>query len=180
MTESRRTPFDDLDPLSVLTTAQVAARLGVDARSVRRAIDRGDLPASRACGLRVLTADAADWWRASAVRRAEPSSPAAAGIMPAPRRTSRRAQRDRLPLPPRGGSRRARSPQRFRADAIAERRHAAGRDRAAIVNAIACEAEVAIPVGPGVPRESSRDDSRVPTNRFTHRQRRVHLTATAC
>jgi hypothetical protein len=56
---------EDLDPTAVLRPADIAERLGVDARSVRRAIGRRELTASRACGLRVLAADAAAWWAAS-------------------------------------------------------------------------------------------------------------------
>lgn len=106
MPESRRTPFDDLDPLSVLTTAEIASRLEVDPRSVRRAIERGDLPASRACGVRVLAADAADWWRASAVRRREsPPRGTETAPMSASQRSRRPARTATLSLPPRGGSR---------------------------------------------------------------------------
>jgi hypothetical protein len=92
-----RTPFDDLDESAVLTPQDVAERLRVDARSVRRAIARGELVASRPCGLRILAGDAAAWWRGRVVD-AEPS-PAAAPR----RRTSRRFAKapERLPLPPR-------------------------------------------------------------------------------
>jgi hypothetical protein len=51
----------------------VADRLEVDPLSVRRAISRGDLPASRGCGIRVLAGDAAAWWRARSV--APPAPP---------------------------------------------------------------------------------------------------------
>jgi hypothetical protein len=67
MTDPRRTPFDDLDPAAVLTAAEVAARIRVEAHSVRRAIRRGEMRASRTCGVRVLAADAVEWWRARAV-----------------------------------------------------------------------------------------------------------------
>jgi len=50
----RPTPFDDLEPFAVLTAQAIAERLGVDPRSVRRAIARGELVASRTCGIRVL------------------------------------------------------------------------------------------------------------------------------
>ena len=56
------TPLDDLEPTAVLT-AEVAGRIRVYARSVRRAVARGDLTACRACGLRILAYDAAEWWR---------------------------------------------------------------------------------------------------------------------
>src|SRR5689334_22799623 len=102
----RPTPFDDLDPAHVMRVKDVAARLHVDARSVRRAIVRGDLVASRACGLRILAADAADWWRRKTVG-AEPASdteePIAREIpRRSPARRTRRQGRRRLPLPPRG------------------------------------------------------------------------------
>jgi hypothetical protein len=42
------TPFDDLDARDVLRPKDIAERLRVDPRSVRRAIGRGELPASRA------------------------------------------------------------------------------------------------------------------------------------
>jgi hypothetical protein len=105
MSELHRTPFDDLDPLSVLTTADIAARLDVDARSVRRAIERGDLPASRACGLRVLAADAADWWTAAAVQRRAPARARPATPASTLRRPTRPVRSEKLALPPRGGSR---------------------------------------------------------------------------
>jgi len=44
------TPFDDLEPAAVLTAVEVAERIRFDARSVRRAVARSDLTASRACG----------------------------------------------------------------------------------------------------------------------------------
>jgi hypothetical protein len=103
-----RTPFDDLDDSAVLTPKDIADRLRVDPRSVRRAIARGELVASRTCGLRVLAADAAAWWRGQLVG-------AAAGFAevgsrgarrPAPsRRPSERfgTSPERLPLPPRAG-----------------------------------------------------------------------------
>jgi hypothetical protein len=53
------TTFDDLDAWSVLRPQEIADRWRVDVRSVRRAIAAGVLPASRACGVRVLAADAA-------------------------------------------------------------------------------------------------------------------------
>jgi len=71
MAPSCETPFDDLEPFAVLRAEEVAARLGVTGRSVRRAIARGELKASRACGLRVLAADAAAWWTAGLVMRSE-------------------------------------------------------------------------------------------------------------
>jgi hypothetical protein len=54
MSEAPKTPFDELDPHDVLTPAQVAQRVHIDARSIRRAISRGQLAASRVAGLRVL------------------------------------------------------------------------------------------------------------------------------
>jgi len=63
----RPTPFDDLEPFAVLTAQAIAERLGVDPRSVRRAIARGELVASRTCGIRVLACDAAAWWQARTV-----------------------------------------------------------------------------------------------------------------
>jgi hypothetical protein len=72
MAPSYETPFDDLEPLAVLAAEEIARRLGITARSVRGAIARGELKASKACGLRVLAADAAAWWRAKAVVRVEP------------------------------------------------------------------------------------------------------------
>lgn len=103
-----RTPFDDLDDGHVLTPKDIAERLRVDPRSVRRAIDRGDLAASRACGLRVLACDAAAWWTAKTVNAtpgATADSPPAvvAPVKPARRSTNRfaRSTGERLPLPPR-------------------------------------------------------------------------------
>jgi hypothetical protein len=52
MTMSAPTSFDDLDPFAVLRAKDIAERSHVDQRSVR-AIARGELPASRARGLRV-------------------------------------------------------------------------------------------------------------------------------
>ncbi len=92
-----RTPFDDLDESAVLTPQDIADRLRVDARSVRRAISRGELVASRACGLRVLAGDAAEWWRGKLVT-------ATVEAASSPRRRSpRRFEKspERLPLPPR-------------------------------------------------------------------------------
>jgi hypothetical protein len=101
------TPFDDLDAWSVLRPQEIADRLRVDVRSVRRAIAAGALPASRACGLRVLAADAASWWRASAVsgtsrQPAPPAGRPAIGRAEAGRSRVQRARGTRLPLPPRG------------------------------------------------------------------------------
>jgi hypothetical protein len=101
-----RTPFDDLDPSAVLTAAEVAERIRVDPRSVRRAAARGDLPASRVCGLRILASDAVAWWRSHARSPAgddrsvdaAPSKPVAR-----PRRRRDRRPPGRLPLPPRAG-----------------------------------------------------------------------------
>src|SRR4051794_11734084 len=101
------TPFDDLEAHAVLRPKEIAERPHVDARSVRRAIARGDLPASRACGLRVLAEDAAAWWRSRAVvppeapveRTPAPSS----RVIAPPARRRRVASGARLPLPPRGG-----------------------------------------------------------------------------
>ncbi|MDP1846984.1 MAG: helix-turn-helix domain-containing protein, partial [Solirubrobacteraceae bacterium] len=104
------TPFDDLEPTAVLTAVEVADRIRVDARSVRRAVARGDLTASRACGLRILASDAAEWWRSRTVLA--PTPPPAAASAPfdgPPERTRRAAARRRpeasarLPLPPRRG-----------------------------------------------------------------------------
>jgi hypothetical protein len=113
MLEPRPTPFDDLDGFAVLRAQDVADRLGVGARSVRRAIARGELAASRACGLRILAADAAAWWRASSVTPTvcSPETPTArrhangAEIAPLPggRRPGRSSTR--LPLPTRGSGR---------------------------------------------------------------------------
>jgi hypothetical protein len=64
---SYETPFDDHEPFTVLRPEEIGRRLGVTARSARRAIGRGELKASRACGLRVLGEDAAGWWTAKVV-----------------------------------------------------------------------------------------------------------------
>ena len=64
-----RTPFDDLDDSDVLTAKEIADRLRIDARSVRRAISRGELLASRTCGLRVSARGAAEADRTCAERR---------------------------------------------------------------------------------------------------------------
>jgi hypothetical protein len=98
----RLTPFDDLAESAVLTPQDVADRLRIDARSVRRAIARGELVASRTCGLRVLASDAAAWWRGRVV------GPPEADASPDSRRhraSSRRQHgaQERLPLPPRAG-----------------------------------------------------------------------------
>ncbi|HMJ34357.1 MAG TPA: hypothetical protein VK501_10605 [Baekduia sp.] len=113
MAPAYATPFDDLEPFTVLRPEEIGRRLGVTARSVRRAIARGELKASRACGLLlVLAADAAEWWTAKAVVRVEPErSESRPPPRPAPQavssplRSSRlaRGSADRLPLPPRGG-----------------------------------------------------------------------------
>jgi hypothetical protein len=110
-TSHRPTPFDDLEPFAVLTAQGIAARLGVDPRSVRRAIARGELPASRTCGIRVLACDAAAWWQARTVTVSAmpPRAPAATAVQspatdlaPVRRRRMTRSS-GRLPLPPRGG-----------------------------------------------------------------------------
>jgi hypothetical protein len=101
------TPFDDLDAWSVLRPQEIDDRLRVDVRSVRRVIAAGVLPASRTCGVRVLAADAAAWWRASAVSTVSQEAERAAA-RPAADRTepgrirAPRARGTRLPLPPRG------------------------------------------------------------------------------
>ncbi len=99
------TPFDDLDPREVLCAKDIANRLHVDPRSVRRAIARGELPASRACGLRVLACDAAEWWRSRAVA-AKPVETPVVAVPEAPRPPRLRHERTptRLPLPERGGA----------------------------------------------------------------------------
>jgi hypothetical protein len=101
-----RTPFDDLDDSAVLTPKDIADRLRIDARSVRRAIARGELVASRTCGLRVLAADAAAWWRGQVVEvaaaRAEVEPRAPRGAAPSRRASERFGKSpERLPLPPR-------------------------------------------------------------------------------
>jgi len=103
MSPLARTPFDDLDDFAVLTAAEVAARMRVDPRSVRRAAARGELPASRACGVRILAADAAEWWRSR--RSAPDSAPDPARGLQARQRAPRSPRFQRsvdLPLPPRG------------------------------------------------------------------------------
>ena len=86
MSSGRATPFDDLDATAVLTAAESALRLRVDARSMRRAIGRGELPASRTCGIRVLAADAAAWWRersvgaSAAAEQTRPEAPARVAV----------------------------------------------------------------------------------------------------
>jgi hypothetical protein len=100
------TPFDDLEPYAVLCAKDIADRLHVDPRSVPRAIARGDLPASRACGLRVLAVDAAEWWRSRAIvaEPAERSAPVPAPAEPPSRRRQRFERTlSRLPLPERAG-----------------------------------------------------------------------------
>lgn len=98
------TPFDDLEPHDVLCAKDIAERLHVDPRSVRRAIARGELRASRACGGRVLVCDAAEWWRLRAVA-AEPAESPAPAVPEVPRPRRRRFERmpTRLPLPERAG-----------------------------------------------------------------------------
>jgi hypothetical protein len=109
-----RTPFDDLDPCVALTCDEVARRLAAHPRSIRRAVARGELCASRACGIRILAGDAAEWWRAQLVKApAEAPRPRAVPDEPAPMRPSspkasrpRASERfvrtsERLPLPPR-------------------------------------------------------------------------------
>ena len=103
------TPFDDLEPAAVLTAVEVAERIRVDARSVRRAVARGDLTASRACGLRILARDAAEWWRSRTVPATPPPAAESAPVNGPPERSRRAAPRRRpeaparLPLPPRRG-----------------------------------------------------------------------------
>lgn len=103
------TPFDDLEPAAVLTAVEVAERIRVDARSVRRAVARGDLTASRACGLRILACDAAEWWRSRTVPATPPPPAESAPVIAPPERSRRAAARRRpeaparLPLPPRRG-----------------------------------------------------------------------------
>jgi hypothetical protein len=108
MARACETLFDDLEPFAVLRTDEIAGRLGVTGRSVRRSILRGELMASRACGLRVLAADAAAWSTENVVVRGEPerfgSRPTQAPrARTQPRRSPRlvREPLDRLPLPPR-------------------------------------------------------------------------------
>ncbi|MDP9385598.1 MAG: hypothetical protein M3P50_10275 [Actinomycetota bacterium] len=99
------TPFDDLELHEVLCAKDIAERLHVDPRSVRRAIARGELRASRACGLRVLVCDAAEWWRSRAVAaRAVETSAAVLPEVPRPRRRRFERTPARLPLPERGGA----------------------------------------------------------------------------
>jgi hypothetical protein len=99
------TPFDDLEPHDVLCAKDIADRLHVDPRSVRRAIARGELRASRACGLRVLACDAAEWWRSRAVASRPAESPAPpVPEVPLPRRRGFERSPMRLPLPERGGA----------------------------------------------------------------------------
>ena len=96
----RLTPFDDLADSAVLTPQDVADRLRIDARSVRRAIARGELVARRTCGLRVLAADAAAWWRGRLVEPPDVEASPESRRRPVARRRSGAAQ-ERLPLPPR-------------------------------------------------------------------------------
>jgi chromate transporter len=98
----RHTPFDDLAESAVLTPQDIADRLRIDARSVRRAIARGELAASRTCGLRVLAADAAAWWRGRLVEAPEADALPDSRRHPASSRRKHGAQ-ERLPLPPRAG-----------------------------------------------------------------------------
>jgi len=98
------TPFDDLDPHEVLCAKDIAEHLHVDPRSVRRAIARGELRASRACGLRVLACDAADWWRSRAVVAVPAETPVKPlPEVPKPRRRRFERTPTRLPLPERAG-----------------------------------------------------------------------------
>ena len=109
MAHRPNTPFDDLEPAAVLTAAEVAERIRVDARSVRRAVARGDLTASRACGLRILAYDAAEWWRSRTVPATPLPAAESAPVNGPPERSRRGAARRRpepparLPLPPRRG-----------------------------------------------------------------------------
>jgi hypothetical protein len=98
----RLTPFDDLAESAVLTPQDIADRLRIGARSVRRAIARGELVASRTCGLRVLAADAAAWWRGRLVEPPEADASPESRRRPVARRRSGATQ-ERLPLPPRAG-----------------------------------------------------------------------------
>jgi hypothetical protein len=101
------TPFDDLEPHEVLRAKDIAERLHVHPRSVRRAIARGELRASRACGLRVLASDAAEWWRSRAVAATPAETPADLVTVvpeaPWPRRRRFERTPTRLPLPERAG-----------------------------------------------------------------------------
>jgi hypothetical protein len=104
------TPFDDLEPAAVLTAMEVAERIrGRCAVGAARGA-RGDLTASRACGLRILASDAAEWWRSLTVLATTPPPAAASAPFDGlPERTRRAAARRRpeaparLPLPPRRG-----------------------------------------------------------------------------
>jgi hypothetical protein len=108
------TPFDDLPPNTVLTCTEIAERIAAGAHSVRRAIRRGELTASRTCGIRVLAQDAATWWRtrlisappetakASEDRRGLTHPSSRPGGVSLGRRFVRDASR--LPLPPRSAS----------------------------------------------------------------------------
>lgn len=106
MPDPPSSPFADLDSTTVLTAQDVADRMHVDPRSVRRAVARGDLRASRACGLRILAGDAAAWWLsrvgdAPPERRRPAGGEVAAPRAPAPAPPARRRPRSgRLPLPP--------------------------------------------------------------------------------
>ena len=99
------TPFDDLPPTAVLRPKDIADRMLVDPRSVRRAILRGELRASRACGIRVLAADAAEWWRSRAVAPRSPVAvppPRVAGSSASTAVARARREPQQLPLPSRG------------------------------------------------------------------------------
>jgi excisionase family DNA binding protein len=73
----------------LLTVSEVAERVGLSTKAVRRAIERGELPASKLCGrIRVRPEDVDEWIEsnrvgASAPRTVQPTTtarPAAEGL----------------------------------------------------------------------------------------------------
>lgn len=72
---------------NLLTAAQTAERVGLSTKAVRRAIERGELPASKLCGrIRVRPADVDSWIEANRIGASAPrtvlpaATPAADGL----------------------------------------------------------------------------------------------------
>lgn len=91
MHDPTRTPDDDARLVAkLLTIADVAKLSGLSDKSVRRAIERGDLRALKLCNrVRIEPAAVADWHRASQLDEPRPTEPA---HRPRPRRIPQRAK----------------------------------------------------------------------------------------
>lgn len=66
--EREQPPADARLVMRLLTIPEVAQMCGLSEKSIRRAIDRGDLPAMKLCSrLRIAPDDVAAWYRGSLV-----------------------------------------------------------------------------------------------------------------